>query len=370
MFYYPGNLVGFVRVAAPIVLSPEDRDELAGWSRGRSTPAKLVLRARILLAAADGRPNDEIADEVGTSANTVCLWRARFRACGIDGVRRDAPRPGRKPEVPQAVVDRILHKTLHEKPKGATHWSTRTLAHAVGVSNATVYRVWKAHRLQPHKVRTFKLSRDKHFAEKVRDIVGLYLNPPEKAAVFCVDEKTQIQALDRTQTILPIRSGLPESRTHDYKRNGRIDLFAALNVLDGTVITEFHQRHRNREFLVFLRTIDERVPPELDVHLVLDNLSAHKHDNVKRWLARRPRFKLHWTPTSGSWLNLVERWFSELTQKRIRRGTFESVEDLKRAIREFLESYNANPKPFVWTATADDILRRVAKNQDLLETAH
>lgn len=359
-----------MRVAPTIVLSEEERTQLVKWSHGRSTPQRMVLRASIVLQATGGRQNREIAAALGTTTVTVGLWRHRFQACRLEGIRKDAPRPGRKPEISQVVVDEILRKTLHEKPRGATHWSTRSMAKAVGVSNATVHRVWKAHRLQPHRVRTFKLSRDPRFAEKVRDIVGLYLNPPEKAAVFCIDEKTQIQALDRTQTILPIRPGLPETRTHDYKRNGHIDLFAAFNVLDGTVITEFHQRHRHKEFLVFLRALDERVPTELDIHIVLDNLSAHKHERVEQWFGRHPRFHRHWTPTSSSWLNLVERWFRELTDKRIRRGTFDSVYELKQAILEFLETYHENPRPFVWTAATDDILRRVAKNKELLETLH
>jgi transposase len=244
------------------------------------------------------------------------------------------------------------------------------MAKAVNVSNATVHRVWALYRLQPHRIRTFKVSHDPQFAEKMRDVVGLYLDPPEKAAVFCVDEKTQIQALDRTQTILPIRPGLPESRTHDYKRNGQIDLFAALNVLDGTVITEFHRRHRHQEFLIFLRNIDEHVDPELDIHLVFDNLATHKHEKVKRWLARHPRFHIHLTPTGSSWLNQVERWFSELTGKRIRRGTFKNVRALTTAIREYIATYHENPRPFVWTAEPDDILRKVAKNRQLLVTAH
>lgn len=359
-----------MRVAPTVVLADEERAQLTKWSHGRSTPQRLVLRSQIVLKAADGLLNQEIAEALGANPETVSRWRNRFHVNRLLGIEKDAPRPGRKPEIPQEVVDRILHKTLHEKPPGATHWSTRSMAKAVGVSNATVHRVWKLHRLQPHRVRTFKVSKDKHFAEKVRDIVGLYMNPPEKAAVFCVDEKTQIQALDRTQTILPIRPGLPESRTHDYKRNGRTDLFAALNMLDGTVLTQFHDRHRHQEFLVFLRAIDERVPSELDVHIVLDNLSVHKHKAVKRWLARHPRFHLHFTPTGSSWMNLVERWFKELTDKRIRRGTFSSVHELKKAILEFLDTYHENPRPFVWTAKADDILRKVAKTRHLLETGH
>ena len=288
----------------------------------------------------------------------------------LEGICKDAPRPGRIPEIPQDIVDTILQKTLHEKPSGETHWSTRTMAKTVGVSRETVRRIWKAHRLKPHLIRKFKISKDPCFPEKVRDVVGLYLNPPEKAVVLCVDEKTQIQALDRTQTILPIRPGLPESRTHDYRRNGTIDLFAALDALTGTVLTEFHHQHRHQEFLMFLRTIDETISQDLDIHLVLDNLQTHKHERVKRWFQRHPRFYVHFVPTGSSWLNLVERWFGNLTEKRIRRGTFKSVRDLIKAIREFLSTYHENPRPFIWTAKAEDILQKVALNRQLLVSAH
>jgi len=359
-----------MRVAPAIVLSEEERERLRSWSRGRSTPHRLVLRSRIVLRAAEGLQNKEIAAALGTEPDTVSLWRRRFRIHRLAGIERDAPRPGRKPEVPQAVVDRILRKTLEERPRGSTHWSTRTMAEEVGVSRETVRRVWKLYRLQPHRTRTFKVSKDPEFTEKVRDVVGLYMDPPEKAVVLCVDEKTQIQALDRTQAILPLRPGLPESRTHDYRRNGMVDLFAALNTMDATVITEFHRRHRHTEFLVFLRTIDDAVPEEFDVHVILDNSGIHKHDRVRRWLRRHPRFRFHFTPTGSSWMNLVERWFSELTQKRIRRGTFRNVRELVAAIREFLEAYLEDPRPFVWTARADDILRKVALNRELLVSAH
>lgn len=359
-----------MRVAPRILLSEDEHSQLVKWSHGRSTPQRLVLRAQIILKAAQGLENKQIAQELGTHPDTVGLWRSRFHTCRLDGIRKDAPRPGRKTKIPKELVDTILHKTLHEKPRGATHWSTRSMARAVGTSHITVHRVWKLYRLQPHRVRTFKISKDPLFAEKVRDIVGLYLNPPEKAIVFCVDEKTQIQALDRTQTILPIRPGLPEGRTHDYRRNGQTDLFAALNTLEGTVMVQFHRRHRHQEFLVFLRTIDEAVPAEYEIHLVLDNLSAHKHEKVVRWLARRPRIHLHWTPTGATWMNLVERWLNELTQKQIRRGSFPSVHALKQAILEFLEVYHQDPRPFVWTARPEDILRKVAINRHLLETAH
>lgn len=361
-----------MRVAPRIELTDGEREQLVTWSRGRSTPHRLVLRASIVLQAAEGLENREIAANLGTNRHTVALWRRRFLLHRLNGMEKDAPRQGRKPRIPPEVVDTILHKTLYEKPRGATHWSTRSLGRAIGVSHTTVHRVWRAHRLQPHRVRTFKVSKDPRFAEKVREIVGLYLDPPQKAAVFCVDEKTQIQALDRTQTILPIRPGLPETRTHDYRRNGQTDLFAALNILDGTVITQFHRRHRHREFLVFLRTIDQSVDPGLEIHLVLDNLSAHKHGKVKRWFTLHPRFHTHFTPTGASWLNQVERWFSDLTQKRIRRGTFQNVRELVDGIKEYVETYHENPRPFLWTAKPDQILTKTAKNIsiDPLDTAH
>jgi len=359
-----------MRVAPSIILTPEERDELIRWSHGRSTPQRLILRANIVLNAADSLDNQTIAEKLETHPDTVSLWRRRFQWMRLEGISKDAPRPGRIPEIPQKVIDKILHKTLHEKPPGETHWSTRTMARTVGVSRETVRRVWKAHRLKPHLIRKFKISKDPCFPEKVRDVVGLYLNPPEKAVVLCVDEKTQIQALDRTQTILPIRPGLPESRTHDYRRNGTIDLFAALNALTGTVLTEFHHHHRHQEFLMFLRTIDETISQDLDIHLVLDNLQTHKHEQVKRWFQRHPRFYVHFVPTGSSWLNLVERWFGNLTEKRIRRGTFKSVRDLIKAIREFLSTYHENPHPFIWTAKADDILQKVALNRQLLMSAH
>lgn len=359
-----------MRVAPRIDLVDEEREQLLKWSRGRSTPHRTVLRASIVLQAADGLKNKEIATRLGANRHTVALWRRRFLLHGLNGLEKDAPRPGPNPRIPPEVVDRILKKTLEEKPRAATHWSTRSLAREIGVSHSTVHLVWRAHRLQPHRVRTFKISKDPHFTEKVRDIVGLYLDPPEKAAVFSVDEKTQIQALDRTQTILPIRPGLPEGRTHDYRRNGHIDLFAAFNILNGTVITEFHKRHRHREFLVFLRTIDEHVDPELDIHLVLDNLSVHKHGKVVQWLDRHPRFHTHFTPTGASWINQVERWFSSLTQKRIRRGTFHNVRELVQAIKEYVEVYHENPHPFLWTSKPDQILKKVNKSIELINTGH
>ncbi len=345
-----------VRVAPPVVLGENDRTALEQWARGRSTPHRLILRARILLRAAEGQRSLDIARELHTQPNTVALCRQRYRLHGLHGVEADAPRPGRLPSLPVSALDLVLRKTLHERPPGATHWSTRTLAQATGLSASTVRRIWKSHRLQPHLIRSFKVSKDQHYVEKVHDVVGLYLNPPQHAVVLSVDEKTQIQALDRTQTILPLRPGLPETRTHDYRRNGHIDLFAALNTVSGTVVTEFHIRHRNREFRLFLDTLDRTVPEELEVHLILDNLSVHKHPSVKRWLRRHPRFHFHFVPTSSSFMNQVERWFKRLTDTRIRRGTFRSVPALKAAIDEFVATYNGDPRPFVWTATPEKII--------------
>jgi len=281
---------------------------------------------------------------------------------------KDAPRPGRKPRISQKKVDEIIERTLQTKPKGATHWSTRTMAKAVGVSYVTVHRVWRSHRLQPHRERSFKLSKDPEFNDRVRDVVGLYMNPPDKAVVICVDEKPGIQALDRSQTILPLRPGMLASRSWEYERNGTIDLFAALSILDGTVVTQLHRRHRHQEFLIFLREIDEKVPRELDVHLVMDNLGTHTQPDVKRWFSRHPRFKLHFTPTDASWLNMVEGWLSILTKKQIQRNSFPNVIALIKAINEFVAEYQKNPHPFVWTVSADDVLRKVAKLRQLQAT--
>jgi transposase len=357
-----------MRIALSITLTDEDRRQLLSWSRGRSTPHRLVLRSEIVLMSADGLQNKEIAQKLHTRQKTVGLWRNRFASHGLDGIRKDAPRPGRNPTISQEQIDRVIDLTLHTKPPGSTHWSTRTLAKRTGLSNFTIQKIWKAHRLQPHRERSFKLSKDPKFNEKVRDVVGLYMNPPDKAIVICVDEKNGIQALNRSQTILPLRPGLPASRSYDYKRNGRIDLFAALNILDGTVITEFHKRHRHQEFLIFLRTIDECVPQQLDVHMVLDNLGTHSTPRVKRWFARHPRFKLHFTPKGTSWINMVEVWLSILTKKQIRRNSFGNVNEVIRAVNEFVETYQENPRPFVWTVKAEEIIRKVAKLRMLQAT--
>jgi len=357
-----------MRVASSLTLNPDEHRQLEQWSRGRSTPHRLVLRSRIVLLAAEGLQNTQIAEMLKVQRNTAALWRNRFLTHRLDGIRRDAPRPGRRQRIRQGKVDEIIERTLHTKPRGATHWTTRTLAREVGVSHVVVHRIWRSHRLQPHRMGSFKLSCDPEFNEKVRDVVGLYMNPPDKAVVFCVDEKPGIQALDRNQTVLPVREGRPASRSWEYKRNGTIDLFAALNVLNGTVVTQFHRRHRHQEFLVFLRTIDSNVPEGLDAHVVLDNYDTHVHSDVKRWLSRHPRFKLHFIPTDASWLNLVESWFSILTEKQIKRNYFQSVRALMKAIKDYVAEYQKNPHPFVWTAKADDILRKVAKIRQLQTT--
>jgi transposase len=357
-----------MRIAPPITLTDEDRRQLLSWSRGRSTPHRLVMRSEIVLMSAEGLQNKRIAEKLHARPKTVALWRNRYSTHGLDGIRKDAPRPGRNPRISQEQIDKVIDLTLHTKPRGSTHWTTRTLAKTTGLSNFTIHKIWDAHRIQPHRERSFKLSTDPRFNEKVRDVVGLYMNPPDKAIVICVDEKNGIQALNRSQTILPLRPGLPASRSYDYKRNGRIDLFAALNILDGTVITEFHERHRQQEFLVFLRTIDECVPRELDVHIVMDNLGTHSTPRVKRWFARRPRFKLHFTPKGTSWINMVEAWLSILTKKQIRRNSFRNVRDVIKAVNEFVETYQENPRPFVWKVKADEIIRKVARLRMLQAT--
>jgi len=314
--------------------------------------------------------NSAIADEVGVSAPTVILWKRRFAQAGTAALATDKPGRGRKPSISSDVVKQIVAATTQTRPPGATHWSTRTMAAAFGVSNATVARIWDAHGLAPHRTKTFKLSTDPAFADKLADVVGLYLDPPDKALVLCVDEKSQVQALDRTQPSLPMKKGRLGTMTHDYKRNGTTTLFAALNVLDGTVIGSCYPRHRHSEFLRFLRTIDRATPTELDLHLVIDNYATHGHVKVKTWLAAHPRFHVHRTPTSSSWLNLVERWFRELTEKRLRRGSFQSVPQLVAAIEEFIELNNTDPKPFVWTASVNKILEKVGKCKAILETVH
>jgi transposase len=356
--------------ADAVVLSPEHRRVLETWLRAHSTPQSVAARCRIILKAADGVSNNAIAKQLGVSRPTVIFWRERFASGGPPALTEVAKGRGRKPGIPLDKVKEIVTATQQTTPAGATHWSCRTMAKAQGVSHATVQRIWNAHGLQPHRVETFKLSRDPRFVEKLTDVVGVYLNPPDKAVVLCVDEKSGVQALDRTQPGLPMKRGRCGTLTHDYKRHGTTSLFAALNVLDGTVVGQCLPRHRHQEFLKFLRQLDREFPKPLSLHLILDNYGTHTHDTVKTWLAKHPRFRLHFTPTSASWLNLVERWFRELTDKRIRRGVFHSVPDLEAAIHGFLEAYNADPKPFVWTASVESILEKVGRCKAILETLH
>lgn len=323
-----------------------------------------------MLLAGDGLTAEAIAAAAGKSLLTVRRWRRRYIARGVDGLLKDASRPpGRKP-LSAETIKRVVDMTLYEKPPNATHWSARSMAKATGISYTSVQRIWRAHGLKPHLVKTFKVSRDKNFAAKVEDVVGLYLNPPDKALVLCVDEKSQIQALDRTQPGLPMKKGRAATMTHDYKRNGTTTLFAALNMLDGKVIGTCMPRHRHREFLRFLKLIDQRTPADLDLHLIADNYATHKTPQVKRWLKAHPRFHLHFTPTSASWLNMVERFFAEITRKRIRRGAFTSVAELETAITEYLDNHNADPKPFIWTRSAGEILEKVARAKQALESQH
>lgn len=350
-----------MRKAPPIHLSETERSTLERWSRGRSTPARLVLRARIVLLAAEGRENQEIGERLETSRQTVGLWRQRFAAQGLRGIEKDAPRGGRPSSVRADWERRIIEATLHDKPINATHWSTRTLASTLGVSRSLVHRVWQANGLKPHRVKTFKLSNDPNFVDKLIDVVGLYLDPPEHAMVLCADEKSQIQALDRTQPGLPLKRGRCGTQTHDYKRNGTTTLFAALEMAEGKVIAECMPRHRHQEWIKFLQRINDETPAQLQLHLILDNYSTHKHPKVRAWLRRHPRFHLHFIPTSSSWLNLIERFFAELTAKRIRRGTFTSVADLHDAILAYIDEHNTDPRPFVWTARVEQILDKIGR---------
>jgi transposase len=350
-----------MRVARPVSLNPEQRQLLQRQARTRSLPARQVERAQIVLRAADGWPDKDIAKELGITPEKVARWRNRFLDGGITALRKDAPRPGRPHTVPANTVKLVVDKTTQEKPAAATHWSTRTMAKATGISEATVRRIWHAHGLKPHLVKTFKVSNDPRFAEKLETIVGLYLNPPEHAMVLCVDEKSQIQALDRTQPGLPIKKGRCGTMTHDYKRNGTATLFAALNTLDGTVISMCDDRHRHQEWLKFLRVIDQLNPEAKEIHLIADNYATHKHPKVQRWLERHSRFQMHFTPTSSSWLNMVERFFRDLTDKSLRRGVFRDVEELIKAIGDYIGHHNLEPKPFIWTAKATDILEKVKR---------
>jgi len=356
-----------MRVARAIDLTEGDKRTLIRWSRGKRTEARLVVRARIVLMAAEGMKNLEIAEEMGVQKDTVGRWRLRFAEQGIGGIRKDQPRGGRKPTAREAVESAIIKKTTQEKPDNATHWSTRTLAEELGVTQSMVHRVWKANGLKPHLVRTFKISNDSRFEEKLRDVVGLYLSPPANALVLSVDEKTSIQALDRTQRSLPLVKGRCGTMTHDYKRNGTTTLFAALELGHGEVIATCMRRHRHQEWIKFLKMIDEQTPEELDLHLIADNYAAHKHEKVRRWLKRHPRFHMHFIPTSSSWLNIVEQFFRRLDQKRLKRGVFRSVRELIIAILDFVDGNNDDPKPFVWTKTAEQILEKVGRARAALD---
>lgn len=357
-----------MRVAVAVTLTDDERETLTKWSRGRSTPARLVLRARIVLRAAEGMTNAAIAEELSTDRECVGRWRKRFAKDRIVGIERDAPRSGRKKSIPAATVKKVIRLVTSKTPPNVTHWSTRSLARATGISFKSVHRILQSQELKPHRVRTFKISNDPHFVEKVTDIVGLYLNPPEQALVLCADEKSQIQALDRTQRPLPMKKGRAKTATHDYRRHGTTTLFAAIELLSGNVVSQCMPRHRHQEWLKFLRRIDEEMPLHYDLHLIVDNYATHKHPAVKTWLSKHPRFHMHFTPTSASWLNLIERFFGELTNKRIRRGTFRSVPELIKAIEDYIAHHNDFPTTFTWTAKVEDILSKVARARKVLDT--
>ena len=347
-------------VAVVIELCEQERAQLEAWTRRRTSAQALAQRSRIVLAAAEGLKNTEIAERLGVSRNMAATWRSRFAEHRLDGLT-DEPRPGRPRTITDEQVDAVITKTLETTPKDATHWSTRSMAREVGLTQTAVSRIWRAFGLQPHRQETFKLSKDPLFVEKVHDVVGLYLNPPERAVVLCVDEKSQIQALDRTAPTLPMLPGTPQRATHDYKRAGTSSLYAALDLTTGKVLGALHSRHRAIEFKQFLQTIDREVPDHLDVHLVLDNSSTHKTPAIRNWLAAHPRFVLHFTPTSSSWLNLVERWFGELTNKLLKRGAHRSVRDLNADIRAWIKTWNDDPRPYIWTKTADQILESIRR---------
>ena len=349
------------------VLSTSERQQIQQWVAAHGTPQQVALRCRIVLATADGMSDVAIAQQLSVNRKTVILWRQRFLKHRLDGLWEIAAGRGRKPSYDIDKIAAIVDATLQTKPEGMTHWSCRSMAQSQGVSKSTINNIWQAHQLKPHRVETFKLSRDPKFLEKMTDVIGLYLNPPQQAIVLCVDEKSQIQALDRTQPGLPIKKGRCGTMTHDYKRNGTTTLFAALDILQGKVIGQCYQRHRHQEFLKFLRTVDKEFPGKVALHLVMDNYGTHKHENVRNWLKRHPRFVLHFVPTSSSWLNLVERWFGHLDSKAIRRGVFHSVEHLKASIQEFLTAWNKDPKPFVWTATVESITEKLSRCRQTLE---
>jgi transposase len=355
-----------MRVAKAVTLTVEERATLTKWARGRSTPARLMQRAKIVLAAADGLENKDISAELGCTRRTVGTWRNRFVTGRLPSIERDAPRGGRTPTQRQKFEAEIIRRTTQELPPNATQWSTRTLAKALGCDDTLVQRVWRDSHLKPHRTKGFKVSNDPQFAEKLVDIVGLYLDPPEHALVLSCDEKSQIQALDRTQKSLPLFPGRLKTMTHDYKRNGTTTLFAAIELAEGKIISDCLPRHRHQEWIKFLKKIDAETPPELDLHLIVDNYATHKHPKVLSWLKRHPRFHQHFTPTSSSWLNVIERWFRGLTQNRLRHGVFRSVAELQQAIRDYIDHHNAHPKSFVWTKKAEDILEKVTRARNAL----
>jgi len=355
------------KIRFPVALTSQEQAQLEQWESAHGTPQQVALRCRIVLCAIDGQQNKAIADHLEVSRPTVNLWRKRVRDFGIGQVWEIAPGRGRKAHYDQAARDAIITATLQTKPKGMTHWSCRSMARAKNVSKATVNRLWQEHNIKPHLSQTFKLSRDPKFLEKLTDVVGLYLNPPQKALVLCLDEKSQIQALDRTQPGLPLKKGRCGTMTHDYKRNGTTTLFAALNVLSGQVVGQCYPRHRHQEWLKFLRRLDDEFPKDIDLHLVMDNYGTHKEPHVQAWLKKHPRFVCHFIPTSSSWLNLVERWFGELTQKAIRCGSFVSVPDLQKSIEDFLVAWNLEPRPFIWTAKVEDIMKKIDRARAKLE---
>src|SRR6266536_40328 len=355
---------------AALSLSQSDEEQIRQWLAAHGTPQQVALRSRIVLAAAAGQTDSAIARQLELNRKTVMLWRARFTEQGIESLWEVAPGRGRKPTYGAEKIKEIVVATLQTKPQGMTQWSCRLLAESQEVSKSTISNIWRSHNLKPHRVKSFKLSRDPQFLEKLTDVVGLYLNPPQQALVLCVDEKSQIQALDRTQPGLPIKKGRCGTMTHDYKRHGTTTLFAALETLQGKVIGDCMPRHRHQEWIRFLDKIDRETPPGFDLHLIVDNYSTHKHANVQRWLRRHPRFHIHFIPTSSSWLNLVERWFREITDKRIRRGSFQSVPELIAAIKDYLKCHNQNPRVFVWKASADSIMTKIAKCKEVLGTLH
>jgi transposase len=359
-----------MRIAQNIELCAGEKDRLEQLSRGRRVSVRLAERATIVLLAANGNTNEEIGQTLGITRQKAGRWRMRYAEHGLAGIEKDASRPGRLPKYDQAVVEEVIEKTLHQSPEKATHWSRSRMAQATGLSESTVGRIWKQHGLKPHLVDTFKLSNDKRFVEKLEDIVGLYLSPPEHAVVFSCDEKSQIQALDRTQPGLPIKPGRCGTMTHDYKRNGSTTLFAALNVADGEVIGSCMQKHRHQEWILFLNTLKKHAPKDKEIHVICDNYSTHKHGKVKAWEKRNKRFHFHFTPTSASWLNMVERFFRDLTENRLKRGIFKSTGELIEAIEGYIQNHNNNPKPFIWTATAKDILEKVKRGREKFNKLH